>query len=62
MRPKHQNLTVTSRLFILRLSGLLLCTLLAPVSATPSIGDELQDLGFFLVASKEMLDHPLLPL
>jgi len=56
MRPKHQNLTATSRLFILRLSGLLLCTLLAPVSATPSIGDELQDLGFFLVASEEMQD------
>ena len=55
-RPKHKNLTVTSRLFIHRLSGLLLCTLLISGSVTPSVGDELQGLGFFLVASKDMKD------
>jgi len=47
---------VTSRLFIHRLSGLLLCTLLISGSVTPSVGDELQGLGFFLVASKDMKD------
>ena len=47
---------MTSRLFIPRLSGLLLCTLLVSASVTPSIGDERQVLGFFLVASEEMQD------
>ena len=56
MRPKHQNLTATSRLFILRLSGLLLCTLLVSSRVTPSVGAERQVLGFFLVASEEMQD------
>jgi len=56
MRPKHQNLTATSRLFILRLSGLLLCSLFVSGSITPSVGDERQVLGFFLVASEEMRD------
>ena len=46
----------TLRLFIIRLSGILLCTLLVSVSVTPSIGDERQVLGFFLVASEEMQD------
>ena len=50
------NLTATTRLVILRLSGLILCTLLVSASLTPSVGDELQDLGFFLVASEEMKD------
>ena len=44
------------RLFSLQLSGLLLCTLLVPGSVTPSVGDERQVLGFFLVASEEIQD------
>ena len=56
MRPKHQNLTATSRLFILRLLGLLLCSLFVSGSVTPSVGAERQVLGFFLVASEEMQD------
>jgi len=47
---------VTSRLFILRLSGLLLYTLLISGSVTPSVGDERQVLGFFLVASEDIQD------
>ena len=50
------NRATSLRLFILRLSGILLCTLLVPGSVTPSIGDEQQVLGFFLVASEEMQD------
>lgn len=50
------NRAATLRLFILRLSGLLLCTLLVSASITPSIGDERQVLGFFLVASEAMQD------
>ena len=56
MRPKHQNLTMTSRLIILRLCGLLFCTLLVAGSVTPTVGDERQVFGFFLVASEEMDD------
>jgi putative transcriptional regulator len=47
---------VTSRLFILRLPGLLLYTLLISGSVTPSVGDERQVLGFFLVASEDIQD------
>ena len=47
---------MTSRLFILRLSGLLLYTLLVSASVTPSIGDERQVPGFFLVASEDIKD------
>ena len=47
---------MTSRLFILRFPGLLLFTLLVSASVTPSVGDERQVLGFFLVASEEMQD------
>jgi len=47
---------VTSRLFILRLSGLLLYTLLISGSVTSSVGDERQVLGFFLVASEDIQD------
>jgi putative transcriptional regulator len=50
------NRAATSRLFILRLSGILLCSLLVSAGITPSIGDERQVLGFFLVASEEMQD------
>ena len=50
------NRAASLRLFILRLSGILLCTLLVPGSVTPSVGDERQVLGFFLVASEEMKD------
>jgi putative transcriptional regulator len=50
------NRAATSRLFILRLSGILLCSLLVSAGITPSIGDERQVLGFFLVASEEMKD------
>ena len=50
------NRAATSRLFILRLSGILLCSLLVPGSVTPSVGDERQVLGFFLVASEEIKD------
>jgi putative transcriptional regulator len=46
----------TLRLFILRLSGILLYTLLISGSVTPSVGDERQVPGFFLVASEEMQD------
>ena len=35
---------------------MLLCTLLVSGSVTPAIGDEQQDLGFFLVASKAIQD------
>lgn len=45
-----------SRLFILRLSGILLFTLLVSGSVTPSVGDERQVRGFFLVASEEIKD------
>ena len=51
-----KNLTVTSRLFLLRLPGLLLFTLLAGASVTPSVGEQRQVLGFFLVASEKMQD------
>jgi putative transcriptional regulator len=51
-----KNLTLTSRLFITRLTGILLCILLVPVNVTPSIGEERQVLGFFLVASEKMKD------
>ena len=47
---------MTSRLFILRLSGLLLCTLLVPASLTPAVGDERHVFGFVRVASEEMQD------
>ncbi len=50
------NRAATLRLFILRLSGLLLFTLLVSVSVTPAVGDERQVFGFFLVASEEMQD------
>ena len=50
------NRAATSRLFILRLSGILLCSLLVPGSVTPSVGDERQVLGFFLVASEDIKD------
>jgi putative transcriptional regulator len=50
------NRAASLRLFILRLSGILLCTLLVPGSVTPSVGDERQVLGFFLVASEEIKD------
>jgi putative transcriptional regulator len=51
-----KNLTVTPRLFIFGLPGLLLCTLLVSASAKPSVGEERQVFGFFLVASEEMRD------
>ena len=47
---------MTSRLFILRLSGIFLYTLLISGSVTPSVGGERQVPGFFLVASEEMKD------
>jgi putative transcriptional regulator len=47
---------MTSRRFILRLPGILFCTLLVSAGVTPSIGDERQVPGFFLVASEEMKD------
>ena len=50
------NRAASLRLFILRLSGILLCTLLVPGSVTPSVGDERQVRGFFLVASEEIRD------
>ena len=50
------NRAASLRLFILRLSGILLYTLLISGSVTPSVGGELQVPGFFLVASKEMQD------
>ncbi len=56
MRSGILNRAATSRLFILRLSGILLCSLLVSAGITPSIGDERQVLGFFLVASEEMQD------
>ena len=56
MRSGILNRAATSRLFILRLSGILLCSLLVPGSVTPSVGDERQVLGFFLVASEEIKD------
>jgi len=56
MRSGILNRGATSRLFILRLSGILLCSLLVPGSVTPSVGDERQVLGFFLVASEEIKD------
>jgi putative transcriptional regulator len=56
MRSGILNRAATSRLFILRLSGILLCSLLVPASVTPSVGDERQVLGFFLVASEEIKD------
>ena len=51
------NRAATSRLFILRLAGIVLCTLLVSASVTPSIGDERQVFGFFLVASEAMQDR-----
>ena len=56
MRSGILNRAATSRLFILRLSGILLCSLLVSGSVTPSVGDERQVLGFFLVASEEIKD------
>jgi putative transcriptional regulator len=56
MRSGILNRTATSRLFILLLSGILLCSLLVSAGTTPSIGDERKVLGFFLVASEEMQD------
>ena len=50
------NRAASLRLFILRFSGILLCTLLVPGSVTPSVGDERQVRGFFLVASEEIKD------
>ena len=50
------NRAASLRLFIHRLSGLLLFTLLVAAGVTPSIGDERQVLGFFLVASEDMQD------
>ena len=50
------NRAATSRLFILRFSGILLYTLLVSGSVTPSVAEERQVLGFFLVASEEMQD------
>jgi len=50
------NRAATLRLFNLRLSGILLFTLLVSGGVTPSIGGERQVLGFFLVASEDMLD------
>ena len=47
---------MTSRLFIIRHSGLLLFTLLVSTSVTPAVGDERQVFGFFLVASEQMQD------
>ena len=44
------------RLSILRISAILLSTLLISGSVTPSVGDERQVPGFFLVASEEMQD------
>mgnify|MGYP001818362975 CR=1 FL=1 len=56
MRSGILNRAATSRLFILRLFGILLCSLLVPGSVTPSVGDERQVLGYFLVASEAMKD------
>ena len=50
------NRAATLRFYNLRLSAILLCTLLISASVTPSVGDERQVLGFFLVASEDMLD------
>ena len=50
------NRAATLRHFIPRLSGILLYTLLISGSVTPSVGDERQVPGFFLVASEEMQD------
>jgi len=50
------NRAATSRLFILRFSGILLYTLLVSGSITPSVAEERQVFGFFLVASEEMKD------
>ena len=47
---------MTSRIFGFRLSGILLCILLLAGSVAPSVGEENQDLGFFLVASEAMQD------
>ena len=56
MRSGVLNRAATLRLSFLRLSGLLLCTLLVSASVTPSVGDERLVLGFFLVASEDMQD------
>ena len=56
MRSGILSRAATLRFSFLRLSGLLLCTLLVSGSVTPSIGDERQVLGFFLVASEAMKD------
>lgn len=50
------NLTATSRLFMRRLPGIVLFTLLLLASAAPSVADQQQVSGFFLVASEEMQD------
>ena len=50
------NRAATSRLFILRFSGILLYTLLVSGSVTPSVAEERQVFGFFLVASEEIQD------
>jgi len=56
MRSGIPSRAATLRLSLLRLSGILLCTLLVSASVTPSIGDERQVFGFFLVASEAMRD------
>ena len=56
MRSGIPSRAATLRFSFLRLSGILLCTLLVSASVTPSIGDERQVLGFFLVASEAMRD------
>ena len=56
MRSGIPSRAASLRLSFLRLSGLLLCTLLVTAGVTPSIGDERQVLGFFLVASEAMKD------
>jgi putative transcriptional regulator len=56
MRSGIPSRAATLRLSFLRLSGILLCTLLVTVSFTPAVGDERQVFGFFLVASESMRD------
>ena len=56
MRSGILNRAANLRLSFLRLSGLLLCTLLVSASVTPSVGDDRLVLGFFLVASETMQD------
>jgi putative transcriptional regulator len=56
MRSGIPSLAASLQLSFRRLSGILLCTLLVTASVTPSIGDERQVFGFFLVASESMRD------